>query len=581
MSRPAGWFLVLVMVVCPFAPAAGGEAPVELVVGLEGAPKLLDPRLAQDAYSVRILSLIFEGLTRIGKNSEPEPCLAESWELVDEAAWLYDPDGPPCFDGESFTSRDAFLATRPLAGLSRRPAWMVELDRALDPNPRPVAIFNCCQARRLTYVFHLARGRRFPDGTEVTSEDVVATIVSLADPELGSPSRYLLDKIADVRALSDYDVMIGLREPFAPLINSLTFGIIPAEVARREVPAPEFLPGSGPYQVETHKPGERVVLSLNPHYHGPRPNFDRIVFRVLEDDVTRVLALEHGEVHLLQNSVPPDDIPLLEKDPDISLVMEQGVNYSYIGVNFEDPILANLLVRKAIAHAIDREKIAGCLLNDSVSLASGILPSTHWAYNPEVAAYHFDPELAMELLDRAGYDDPDGDGPLTRFDLVFKTSQNKVRRWIVEAIADQLGRVGIGVEARSLEFGTFFDDIKKGRFQMYSLTWTGVTEPDLYLWVFNSESFPPKGGNRNRYVNAEVDRLTEQGRLSLDREERRAAYLRIQEIVSDELPYISLWHGKNVAASHRSLKGFEFYPGGDYHSLATARWEEGERGSSQ
>ncbi len=474
-----------------------------ITVGLEGTPKILDSRLAMDAYSSRILPLIYEGLVRVDQNGEPTPRLAEYWE-----------------------------------------------------NPDP-----------LTYIFHLRRGRRCPDGTEIKAKDVKYTLLSLGDPDLKSPRKYVFNRIASVETDGDCAVKITLKEVYAPILTELNFGIVPEAAAGlesfREKPF-----GSGPFMVESFEPGEGVILSPNPHYAGEKPTMDRVVFRVLQDPVTRVMALESGEVDLLQNSVPPDDLALLRENPKIEVIVEPGINYNYIGFNLEDPILKKREVRRAIAHAIDRESLAGCLLKGTVDPASGLLAPSNWAYNGAVEVYEYDPELARRILDEAGYEDPDGEGPLPRFELVYKTSTDKTRRWVAEAVAYQLGLVGIEVETRSHEWGTFYEDIKAGRFQMYSLSWVGITEPDIYHFALHSDSVPPSGGNRNRYRNKEMDALLDRGRLVTDAAERRRIYGEVQAIAARDLPYISLWYARNVVAMDGRLSGFKIYPGGDYESLA-------------
>jgi peptide/nickel transport system substrate-binding protein len=486
--------------------------PGELVIGLEGNPTSLDPRLAQDAYAVRIFPLVFEGLLIMDQDSEPAPCLASSWE---------------------------------------------------HPDP-------------LTYVFHLEPGHRTAEGEEIKGEDVVYTFMSLGDDKLASPRKSILSRIAEVKAMDDYTVRFRLKAPYAPFLMDLALGILPGSAASgraKEFGRKPF--GSGPYLVESFEPGDAVVLKANPFYHGSAPKIPRLKFRVIPDDTTRVMALKRGEVQMLYNSVPPDDIPLLEKDPQLSVRVRPGINYTYLGVNLEDPVLKDLRVRQAIAHAIDRETIVHCLLKDTVTGASGlIIAPSNWAYEPDLEQYAYNPALAKKLLDSAGYPDPDADGPLLRFNLVYKTSQSKTRRWVADAIADELKAVGIGVEVRSYEWGTFFGDIRAGQFQIYSLTWVGITDPDIYYQAFHSQSIPPKGDNRNRYHNPEVDELAKAGRLAQTRPERKIIYSRLQKIIARDLPYVSLWYGKDIAAMDKNLKGFVFYPGGDFRSLAQAELVE-------
>ena len=99
----------------------------------------------------------------------------------------------------------------------------------------------------------------------------------------------------------------------------------------------------------------------------------------------------------------------------------------------------------------------------------------------------------------------------------------------------------------------------------------GVTEPDIYYYIFHSRSLPPDGANRGGYANPGLDRLLEQGRRETDSEKRREVYARVQEIVAGDLPYISLWHNEEVAVLSREIRGFQVYPGGDLISLQQVR----------
>ncbi len=489
------------------------EPPAVVVVGLEGNPTSLDPRLARDAYSTRILHLLFHGLMRLNDRAELVPDLALRVEQPEE----------------------------------------------------------------LTYDFILRDDVFFTGGRRATAHDVEYTLNSLADPELRSPKRFLLDRIESIEVLSDDVIRIVLKEPYAPFLAELTLGIVPEDIAQERGAEFSRSPvGSGPYMLESWEQGGELSLSLNTDYQGSIPKIDRIVFRVIPDDVTRVLALERGEIHLLQNSVPPDDVPLVKNNPRLEVITRPGINYSYLGFNLEDPILSNREVREAIALAIDREPIIHCMLHDTVQEASGLLAPSNWAHETDVETYAYDPDRARNLLDKAGYTDPDGDGPEPRFSLLYKTSQNKTRRWIAEAIAYQLKDVGIKVDVRSYEWGTLFADITSGNFQIYTLTWVGITEPDIYYSVFHSANLPPTGANRGRYKNPEIDKLTERGRTVTDMAERKAIYSKVQKILAHELPYVSLWYSSDVVAMDKRLEGFEIFPGGDFRSLAGANWNMGE-----
>ena len=135
-----------------------------------------------------------------------------------------------------------------------------------------------------------------------------------------------------------------------------------------------------------------------------------------------------------------------------------------------------------------------------------------WAFEKNVFDFAHNPGEARRLLDEAGYPDPDGDGPLPRFRLSLKTSTSEVYRVQAAAIQADLARVGIAVDVKSTELQTLFADVLRGSFQMYTLQWVGVTDPDMLRRVYHSRQTPPAGLNRVHYSNAEVDRLIERRR---------------------------------------------------------------------
>ncbi len=136
--------------------------------------------------------------------------------------------------------------------------------------------------------------------------------------------------------------------------------------------------------------------------------------------------------------------------------------------------------------------------------------------------------------------------------------------------------IGVDVEIRSYEFATFYADIKRGSFQLFSLTWTGIADPDIYMLILHSKRAPPAGSNRGRYSNPRFDALVEQGARLADRAARRPLYVEAQQIVAHDLPYLSLFTKVNVAVLPAGLVGYRHYPSGELHSLRTMHWAERE-----
>lgn len=478
-----------------------------LRIGLEGNPTNLDPRLATDAYSTRIIPLVYEGLLRQRRDGGVEPALAESVEVLDDHS----------------------------------------------------------------YRFTLRAGVRWHDGRPLCAADVAATFRFLADPANGCPSLDTYRRIADIRTPDERTVEIVLDEPFAPFLNKMVRPLTPAH--RQDPQALEAEPtGTGPYRLASFKRGRMITLVANPDYWAGAPSIPKLEFVVLANDTGRLLRLKKGDIDLVQNAVPPYAVRFFEQMNGYKVRRETGINYSYLGFNLTDKkgLVSDVRVRRAIAHAIDREQIIDALLFTMARPATGLLAPSNWAYADDVATYPYDPARAVALLDEAGLTDPDGDGPQPRFTLSYKTSTNKLRMRIAEVMAKQLAQVGIRLERRSLEWGTFFQDVKSGNFQTYTLTWVGVTDPDHFYYVFHSSMQPPHGANRGRYVDAQVDRWLEQSRRASDPAQRRDLFVRVQRKLAEDCVYVSLWWTDNVIVHTERLSGFTIMPGGDYSSLARA-----------
>ncbi len=500
--------LAIGLALAAFCAACASERdPDAVVVGLEGSPSTLDPRFAIDAYATRILPLLFDGLVTVSPDGRVGPGLADSWSIED--------------------------GTR--------------------------------------YTFRLRDDARFADGSPLTAHDVAENFRDILDPASKCPAASSLDAVASYSAPDERTFVVVLKQPFAPFLMKLTRGIVPA--ARLGDPDFGERPvGSGPYVVARFERGRAIELAASPHRPGPPPAIARIRFEVIANETTRMLNMKRGAIDLLQNNVPPHAVRYFEGIPGVAVERTPGINYSYLGFHLDDPraITSRVEVRRAIAHAIDRDAIIATLLLGQARAADSMFAPEMPAHT-EVTRYEHDAARAKALLNAAGLPDPDGDGPAPRFRLSYKTSTDRLRNRIADAIAAQLAEVGIAVEKRQFEWGTFFADIQKGNFQTFSLTWVGVIDPDHLFYVFHSSSMPPSGANRGRYRNADVDALLERSRTEPDEAARLDVLREAQRRVADDAVYVGLWWMDNVIVRRERLVGFTPYPGGEYTSLATAR----------
>ena len=414
-----------------------------------------------------------------------------------------------------------------------------------------------------SFEFNLRRGVRFHDGRPLTAADVKFTFESILNPATHSPKRGLLKHLVSVEQTGTHELRFKLNAPHAPFVEQFTLGVVPAGSPSTDKPPP----GSGPFMLETIDTGEKVTLKANAHYFDGKPPLAGVVFKNVPDAMVRVLEFKKGTIDFMQNDIEPDMLAWLKNHTHADIGVHQGTTFQYIGINLTHPILQHSRVRQAIALAIDRDAIIRHLLKGIGDAASGILAPANWAFDDSVRLWPHDPEKAKRLLDDAGYRDPDGNGPQPRFRLSFKTTNIDLRRRIAEALKEQMQSVGIELEIRSYEWGTFFSDIKQGNFHLYSLAWVGILDPDIQYQIFHSVSVPPNGDNRGRYSNPEIDRLLERGRMTLDEAQRKPIYSEIQKRLAEDLPYVPLWWWRNVVVKQPSVKDFVPYPDGDLISF--------------
>jgi peptide/nickel transport system substrate-binding protein len=399
----------------------------------------------------------------------------------------------------------------------------------------------------------------------LTARDVAYTFQSIMDPANQSPKRQSFAVVDNVKASGEHTVVFQTKEPFAPLLVNLTVGIVPEEAARAAGEDFGASPiGTGPYRYRSRIPESEVVLKANDQYFQGSPAIGELVFRIVPDDTTRYLELIKGHIDFIQNGIPADMVPVVQNKEQYQVIKTPGTNYEYLAFNLQDPILSDRDVRAAIAHAIDVPAMIESLHRGMARPATGLLPPASWAYEPDVSKYPYDPAKAARLLDRAGYPvGPDG----WRFSLTYKTTLGEAARLKSEILQQAFKEVGVKLEVRGFDWSTLFSDIKNGDFQLYSLEWVGVSEPDIYYYVFHSQSLPPNGANRGRYINPDLDRLIEAGRHTLNQQRRRAIYSDIQKIVARDLPYVSLWYPDNIVIMKKDLTGFTPHPDGDLSQL--------------
>ena len=295
------------------------------------------------------------------------------------------------------------------------------------------------------------------------------------------------------------------------------------------------------------------------------PQLARVRFRVVPDAVVRALELRKGSADLEMNSLSPDIIPVLARQPALAITERSGTNLTYLSFNLEDPALAHREFRQALAFATDRDALIRYLLHGQAKLAAGVLPPDHWAAEANVAQYPYDPARAGQLLDAAGFPRKQNG---VRLHLTLKCSTDEQARLIGAALQEQWRRAGIELELRPLELATLFSDVSRGNFQITYQRWVGAnTDPDFFEFAFSSRRFPPDGANRGHYRNPRLDALTDQIRMEMNQEKRKALCSEAQKILAEDLPYLTLWFNDVVSVHRRALGELPLSSTADYNFL--------------
>jgi peptide/nickel transport system substrate-binding protein len=437
-----------------------------------------------------------------------------------------------------------------------------------------------------TLDFTLRKQLTFHDGSALTAQDVKATFEGLVQPSFGSPRADKLEAVDRIEALSPTTVRFHLKRPYSPILAELSLGIVPRARAFQPAAAEQDRApiGAGPFAFAAQPDDEHLWLVPFDRYYGGRPRIGKLLIRTVRDQTTRVLELLKGRADLVVGAVSPSIFPALRRDPHLRIAWRPGSAYTYLGLNVRTGPLADVRVREAICHAIDVRPIIEAKLQGLAEPATGMLPRTHWAYAPTPGCRR-DLELTARLLEQAGYRSrripaPDarskaevGSKPILH--LTLKTSTDRFRKSIALVFQEQLAEAGIAVDVRSLEFGTFFNDVRKGNFEVFSLQWSQVIEPDQLRWAFSSSFIPgPEnafgGLNRTGYRSDRVDTFLNLAARTQGAD-RRELYAQALALIDADLPYIPLWHESSPAVVSSRLQDYEPSPHGFLSPLARAR----------
>ena len=436
-----------------------------------------------------------------------------------------------------------------------------------DNNEEPVLLTDVPSVSDdgLTYSFELKQGVHFTNGTELTSKDVKFTFERMFTPSTAAKSTAYFNMIQGAQDMlagsatelsgfeivDDYHFNITLEYPFAPFVKNIGTSyadIFPEDActaAGENWGLGTDLIGTGPYKIEENDDTTQVVLVKNEDYHGGEVNLDELQFIFYDDDQTKLIEYEHGDIDLA--------------DLNASLLSQYQANYAdeitayyplgtaFISMNLNDQYLSDVNVRKAISLAINREELVDAVLNGAGIPATSYLNNGIPGHDDSLSVYEYNPEKAKELLAEAGY----ADG------ITITSEVRQSDQAVYSAIQGYLAEVGINMELNVVDNATYNSDRTAGKIPLTGMTWNALY-PDgdfqMYNYFYSSKS----DAQGVFYHNDEFDKLLDDARKSTDEDARAEMYKEADKILSqDDYACIPLYYPQSQFIAKPYVKNYK------------------------
>ncbi len=440
----------------------------------------------------------------------------------------------------------------------------------------------------LVYTIHLREGVKFHNGETLTSDDVLYTVDRMLNPErLAKNSDCMsmlkgFDEVVDgdltsiegegVVILDDNTFEFHLQDAYSPFLANLCvpgFSIYNRKAGDEADEAgggidnsqfgvlAEHTIGTGPFILKDWVLNDYIYVETNPNYWKGASKLDGVLFKIVPDNETRRMMFESGQLDEFDLDTAREHIPYyLESDEWAeNVIIGNRVGTYYYHINEKLEPFDNVLVRKALQHAIDKQSILDTLYGGQGELASGILAPGMMGYNPNLPKIDYDPDLARELLEEAGY----GDG----FEMIIsQTTDSPATLSLNEIVQAQLAEYGIEVTIDQMDEASWYDVRRTGELPMYTTSWSAdFNDPDNFIYSFFT---PSNSVSRSfNYYNTEAMDRVVAARYMLDHEARMKEYQDLEIlIIQEDAAWIPLFHLKHLwVVSDRTQNYVPFWAG--------------------
>lgn len=424
------------------------------------------------------------------------------------------------------------------------------------------------------YDVTLRKNIKWQDGKPLTIDDVIFTLQTIQNSEYKSPLRTLWQG-AEFEKIDDETIRFKLKNPYAPFLHTLTFGILPKHLWENISPSQFPLNelnlkpiGSGPYQFSKFTKDsdgkiKRLETTSFRQFFGGRPYISKIVFQFYDSEETALSAYKKGEVDTLNFISPKTKKELLSKNSDLAVYSIKLPRYFAVFFNqSQNPALADKNIRQALAFATDKEELIQKVLNGDGAIVNSPLLQGMTGYSDQIKKYDFDINKAKEILAAAGWKDADEDGILEKNDQKLEISLT-TNDWpdlvqTAQFLQQQWQQVGVKINLDIKDSAKIQNEAIRPR-QYQALLFGEVLgpEPDPFSFWHSSQKKDP-GLNLALYENPEADKLLMDARQDLDSSSRAQKYQQLSNLVAEDVPAIFLYSPDYLLAVAKKVQGIEF-----------------------
>ncbi len=493
----AGFILLFLLAAAGGIFASGKTEAKPLNFALSGNPDTLDPQGTSGTLTFQVDKSIYDTLTEPDKKGVIVPALAESWDVSKNS---------------------------------------------------------------LVWTFHLRKGVKFHNGDPLTSADVKATFERIVDKKTGSPNKKAFDVIKSIETPDDLTVVFTLGKPYAPFLASISSGwgaILPKSLIDTGHDFASEPVGTGPYKMTEWVRDSKIVLTKNNDYWMKGyPKINQIIMNIIPESSVQIQGLLSGQLDIVY-MVSKDNVPLLQKSPDITLTKNLTSLIMVMAINCSRPPFNNVKVRQALNYAIDKQKVLDTAYSGGKVIGT-FMDYGNAYYKDFTNLYPYNPEKAKQLLKEAGV----GKDTVIKMYLPQNYPPHVKAG---EMYQDMLSKVGLNVKIQMVDWSTWISDVYRGsKFDLTVIGHTGKLDPNGTL----------SGYGKGKYVqwyNDEAASLIEKAAETMGYKKRKAIYDKVLGIMAEQVPFVYVGSSYRTSGIRKNVTGFRMTPNLDTFDF---RWTE-------